>query len=192
MGPPEDDYRFIALDVETANNDRASICQIGLACVGWDGEILIWSTYVNPDVSFSAFNTKLHGIGADTVRHAQMFPDVWGRLQPFLKQHAMVQHSRFDELAINAACQMHALPLPRLAWTDSVKVAQQAWPQFKGNGGHGLSSLKKRLGLKFKHHDAGEDAGASAQIILRAESVLGHAFGKVTSIPTQRQLRLQF
>ncbi|MFC7292556.1 3'-5' exonuclease [Hirschia litorea] len=188
--PPEDEYRFVALDVETANNDRASICQIGLACVDWDNQISKWSIYVDPEVSFSSFNSKLHGINADTVARASAFPDVWGRLGPFLKQFSMVQHSRFDELAINAACQKYMLDIPRLKWTDSVKVAQHAWPQFKGNGGHGLASLKKRLGLSFKHHDAGEDAGASAQIILRAEAVLGDQFAKVTTIPTVRQLQL--
>jgi len=30
---PDDNFRFIALDVETACSDAASICQIGLACV---------------------------------------------------------------------------------------------------------------------------------------------------------------
>lgn len=30
---PDGSFRFIALDVETACSDAASICQIGLACV---------------------------------------------------------------------------------------------------------------------------------------------------------------
>ena len=29
----EGPFRFLAPDVETANNDRGSICQIGVACV---------------------------------------------------------------------------------------------------------------------------------------------------------------
>ena len=38
-----------------------------------------------------------------------------------------------------------------------------------GNGGHGLASLKQHLGLVFDHHDAGEDARAAAEVVLRAE-----------------------
>ena len=44
----------------------------------------------------------------------------------------------------------------------SVRIAQRAWPEFKGNGGHGLSHLKQRLQLDFRHHDAQEDARAAA------------------------------
>ena len=39
----------------------------------------------------------------------------------------------------------------------------------RGNGGHGLASLKQHLGLEFDHHDAGEDARAAAEVVLRAE-----------------------
>ena len=58
-------------------------------------------------------------------------------------------------------------------WTDSVKIARQAWLTLKNAGGHGLANLKKHLGLEFHHHDAGEDALASATVILKAEEVLG-------------------
>ena len=45
-------------------------------------------------------------------------------------------------------------------WSDSVAIARKAWPDLRGNGGHGLGNLKKVLGLNFRHHDAGEDARA--------------------------------
>ncbi len=47
---PEGPFRFAALDVETANNDRSSICQIGVACVRQDNTIVSWKTYVDPEV----------------------------------------------------------------------------------------------------------------------------------------------
>jgi DNA polymerase III epsilon subunit-like protein len=40
----------------------------------------------------------------------------------------------------------------------------------KGNGDHGLASLKGYLGLSFEHHDAGEDARAAAEVVLYAEA----------------------
>ena len=154
---PNGDFRFIALDVETACGDSASICQIGIACVGFDDTIQTWSIYVDPQMSFAPFNVELHGIGPAML--------------PLLSRHPMVQHSRFDEHAINAACDLNGLPRPRLSWQNSVSIARAAWPELKGNGGHGLANLKQFLNLDFHHHDAGEDARAAALVVLRAQAV---------------------
>lgn len=167
---PVGDFQFIALDVETACGDSASICQIGIACVGFDDSIFTWSTYVDPLMPFAPFNVDLHGIGPETVHGAGSFAQVWPQIWPLLSRHPMVQHSRFDEYAINAACKAQGLPRPRLTWHDSVTIARRAWPELKGNGGHGLANLKQVLNLDFHHHDAGEDARAAAMVVLRAQA----------------------
>jgi len=166
---PDGEFQFIALDVETACGDSASICQIGIACVGYDESIRTWSTYVDPQMPFAPFNIDLHGIGPETVRNAANFAQIWPDMLPLLSRHPMVQHSRFDEKAINAACKAHGLLRPRLTWHDSVTIARAAWPELKGNGGHGLANLKQVLNLDFHHHDAGEDARAAAMVVLRAQ-----------------------
>ena len=166
---PEGEFQFIALDVENACGDSASICQIGIACVGYDESIRTWSTYVDPQMPFAPFNIDLHGIGPETVRNAANFAQIWPDMLPLLSRHPMVQHSRFDEKAINAACKAHGLLRPRLTWHDSVTIARAAWPELKGNGGHGLANLKQVLNLDFHHHDAGEDARAAAMVVLRAQ-----------------------
>ncbi|WP_376873437.1 3'-5' exonuclease [Albirhodobacter sp. R86504] len=175
---PEGNFQFIALDVETANRDSASICQIGIACVGYDASIQSWSTYVDPQMPFAPFNIELHGIGPETVRGAGNFSQVWRNMLPLLSRHSMVQHSRFDEYAINAACRMHGLTPPRLSWHDSVVIARAAWPELKGNGGHGLANLKQFLDLDFHHHDAGEDARAAAMVVLKARASTGEQAAK--------------
>jgi DNA polymerase-3 subunit epsilon len=180
---PNGDYRFIALDVETACGDSASICQIGLACVDTQDKIHTWAGYVDPLMPFAPFNTELHGIDANTVRDAPNFAQIWGDLLPLLIQQPLVQHSRFDEHAINAACKTHAQTKPRLTWHDSVVIARRAWPELKRNGGHGLASLKQHLNLEFKHHDAGEDARAAAQVVLQAEAI--NAYDALVQKPFQ-------
>ena len=74
---------------------------------------------------------------------------------------------------MNEACRTYGLP--ELDWrrADSVQIARRAWPEFRGNGGHGLGHLKKALALEFNHHDAGEDAKAAALVVLRAEAHTG-------------------
>lgn len=169
-------YRFIALDVETANSDAASICQIGLAGVGFDGRIATWAGYVDPRDHFSGFNTRLHGISAATVAGAETFAPLLRRLAPLLSRVTLVQHSNFDRGAIHAACRGHQIDPPEWTWIDSVRVARAAWPEFKGAGGHGLGHLKSQLNLSFTHHDAGEDARAAAMVVLLAEARTGRSF----------------
>ena len=60
-----------------------------------------------------------------------------------------------------------------------VEIARRAWPEFKGNGGHGLGHLKQALSLQFHHHDAGEDARAAAQVVLHAEIKTGRSFVEI-------------
>jgi DNA polymerase III epsilon subunit-like protein len=167
---PEGPFRFFALDVETANNDRGSICQIGVACVRPDNSIETWVTYVDPQVERWVF-TYLHGISARTVQGAPTFAEVLPVLQDALNGATVYQHSGFDRSAVAAACGHCGLPVPQWDWRDSVHVARVAWPELRGNAGHGLASLKQHLGLMFEHHDAGEDARAAAEVVLRAEGV---------------------
>jgi DNA polymerase-3 subunit epsilon len=165
---PQGPLRFVALDVETANNDRGSICQIGIACVRPDNTIETWVTHIDPETDVWLW-TGLHGISARTVRGAPTFSDVLPFLEAALAGLTIYQHSGFDRSAISAACATAAVEVPFWQWRDSVTVARQAWPELKGNGGHGLASLKLHLGLKFNHHDAGEDARAAAEVVLKAE-----------------------
>jgi len=173
---PDGDFRFIALDVETACSDAASICQIGLACVWPDNRIHTYSTLVNPGNRFDPFNIQLHGIGPGHVVGAPRFDQILALLFPILSRHHLVQHSSFDRHAVNAASLGCGINAPDFRWVDSVTIARRAWPELRGNGGHGLGNLKKVLNLDFRHHDAGEDARAAAQVILRAEEHLGLPF----------------
>lgn len=165
---PTGPFRFFAMDVETANNDRASICQIGVACVRPDNSIETWVTYIDPQADRWVF-TNLHGISARTVKGAPTFAEVLPILQDALAGRVVYQHSSFDSTAVSAACLKSNLSIPAWDWRDSVHVARTAWPELLGNGGHGLASLKRHLGLVFNHHDAGEDARAAAEVVLRAE-----------------------
>ena len=176
---PDGNFRFIALDVETACSDVASICQIGLACVQADNQIQTFSMLVNPGTRFDPFNIQLHGIGPNHVTDAPRFPDALGMLLPLLTRHHLVQHSNFDKQAVNAACGFCGIPQPDLRWSDSVTIARQAWPELKGNGGHGLANLKRTLNLHFHHHDAGEDARAAALVVLHAETRLAVTFDEL-------------
>jgi DNA polymerase-3 subunit epsilon len=184
---PPGPFRFIALDVETANSNASSICQIGLACVRSDGTMHVTSTMVDPEQYFSDFNVDLHGIGPDQVRGAPLFPDVLDQISAVLEDHLIIQHSTFDRRAMNHASAAYGLPELSWRWADSVQIARRAWPEFRGNGGHGLGHLKKVLGLDFQHHDAGEDAKAAALVVLLAEQQTGQTLDELVAPPPKKR-----
>lgn len=169
-------YRFVALDVETANGNRGSICQLGLAMVAHDDSIQTASFMIDPEAEFATFNTRLHGIGPETVVGQPRFIEVIDPLRDFLGRHPLVQHSRFDQTAISAACDRYRQPDLDARWLNSVQIARKAWPELRENGGHGLGNLQKVLRLSFQHHDAAEDARAAAQVVLLAEERTGSNF----------------
>jgi len=170
------DVRFIAIDVETANEDTSSICQIGIAAVGHDNKIVTLCFMVNPEADFADFNIELHGIDETTVAHEPNLPEVLETLRPLLERFPLVQHSNFDKQALDAACARYGIPPLSATWHDSVTIARRAWPELTGNGGHGLANLKIVLNLDFQHHDAEDDAKAAAQIVLRAEQLTAQGF----------------
>ena len=67
------DYRFVAIDVETANGNRHSICQVGMAMVAHDGRVGTHGFFVDPDEPFHSFNSQLHGIDEAMVRGSPRF-----------------------------------------------------------------------------------------------------------------------
>lgn len=179
-------YRFIAIDVETANSDPSSICQIGLAMVTDSNEIITTSTMINPARKFAAFNIKLHGIDQSHVAGAPTFLEFMRAARPLLERHPLIQHSPFDKRAFNEAADHYGTPKLKANWFDSVTIARRAWPELKGNGGHGLASLKKHLDLEFSHHDAEEDAYAASMVTLMAERVTGETFDRLTQPQRQK------
>ncbi|PCI39161.1 MAG: transposase [Elusimicrobia bacterium] len=158
---------FVAIDVETANADQASICQIGLAYFQ-DGKCQEeWKSYVNPEDYFEEINISIHGITSRTVKDAPKFPTVFDRITKILETTIIVSHMPFDKIAVTRAAEKYDLALPESRWLDSAKVTRRAWEQCSKKG-YGLGNIAKILGLKFEHHDAGEDARAAGLVILAA------------------------
>jgi DNA polymerase-3 subunit epsilon len=158
---------FVAIDVETANADMSSICQLGIAhFVG--GEILEeWKTYIDPEDYFDGINVSIHGIDETTVRGAPTLPVIADQLFGYLDNRVAVCHTHFDRVAVLQASNKYGLRPPSCVWLDSARVARRAWEQFASRG-YGLESVCSFLGYEFAHHDALEDAKAAAHIVLAA------------------------
>lgn len=163
---------FVAIDVETANPDRSSICQIGIA--GFEGGQLAheWCTYVDPEEKFSPGNIAKHGIDGDTIAGAPTLRDLVTSLVTRLQGNIVVSHSDFDRQALQQAFVVRGLRLPELTWLDSSQVARRAWDQCR-HGGYGLAHVCRMINYHFAHHDALEDAKAAGHVLLAAIETTG-------------------
>lgn len=163
---------FAALDVETANSDMASICQVGIAVYEQGMLTREWKTLVDPLDSFDGINTSIHGIDARAVIGAPTFSDITTTIAEVIGMRIVVSHTHFDRVSMNRAFAKSRLASPEWIWLDSARVARRAWEEF-ARGGYGLKPVCNSIGYEFAHHDALEDAKASAQILLAAAAKTG-------------------
>ena len=163
---------FIAIDVETANADMASICQIGIAIFSDNQLVDEWVSLVNPEDYFDPINVGIHGIKELDVKNAPTLPEISDNLINFFKNTVIVSHTYFDRVSINQAFWKNGLEMPETIWLDSAKVARRTWPEFSQKG-YGLKNIATHIGYDFKHHDALEDAKASGHILLEAIKISG-------------------
>jgi len=163
---------FASLDVETANADRSSICQIGIAhfvdgCLAEE-----WSTLVNPEDYFDSFNVSVHGITEDMVKASPVFPELVAGIRDRVRTKIVLSHTPFDRVAIAQACLKYGLEGVECAWLDTARVARRTWNQFAERG-YGLHNVCAVIGYDFRHHDALEDAKAAAHVLLVAMKETG-------------------
>lgn len=164
---------FNAIDVETANADRASICQIGIVHV-IDGHVRDqWKTLIDPEDWFDPWNVGVHGIDEDMVEGSPTLPQVRDELRRRLRGSVLVSHGIFDRTAFERAMSKYNLEQLQVTWLDSTKIVRRAWPDNYARSGYSLGDVAFDLGIKFQAHDALEDARAAAEIVLRASSETG-------------------
>ena len=158
---------FVALDVETANADMSSICQIGIACYNEGSLSEEWKSYIDPEDYFDAINISIHGIDESTVKGSPKLSDIASQIYKYLDNQVSVCHTHFDRVAIRQAFDKYEIRYPNCTWLNSARVARRAWEDFAWKG-YGLYNVCKYLGYDFAHHDALEDAKAAGHILIAA------------------------
>lgn len=158
---------FNTIDVETANEDRSSICQIGIVRIE-DGTIRDqWKTLVDPEDEFDPWNIYIHGITENDVSGSPTLPQLYDELRDRLTGTVIVSHTAFDRVAVARALAKYDLNPLVATWLDSARVARRAWPDKFGTKGWGLKNIARAFDISFQHHDALEDARVAALIMLR-------------------------
>ena len=140
---------FNSIDVETANADRASICQIGIVHVR-EGKIEDqWKTLINPEDWFDPWDVSIHGISETNVKNSPILLEIRSELRARLRGSVLVSLTSFDRVAFERALTRYDLEQLQVTWLDSAKIARRAWPERYGRSGYGLKNIAKDLDISF-------------------------------------------
>jgi len=159
--------RFFSLDVETANSDSSTICQIGIGKFV-NGELVgTWASLIDPQSYFHWSNIRVHGITEEMVQGAPSFSEVYPVLRKLLTENIVVHHTPFDFHAFKKAYARFNLKPINIQWLDSSRIVRHTWQQFSKSG-YNLANVANHLGIEFRHHDALEDSVAAGKIVVEA------------------------
>lgn len=155
---------FAAIDFETANNSRSSVCSVGVVIVR-DGEIVdTFYSLIQPEPNYyNYWCSQVHGLCCDDTDDAPIFPEVWAQIEPLIEGLPLVAHNRpFDEGCLRAAFRTYQMDYPEYEFLDTLAASRCALPELEN---HQLHIVAAACGYQLKnHHHALADAEACAWI----------------------------
>lgn len=157
--------RFVVFDVETPNRYNNRMSAIGIDVIE-DGVIVNeYYSLVDPEQPFDYFNTRLTGIGEETVIGAPTFPELWIEIEPLMSSGLLVAHNAvFDMNVLKKCLRDYGINWkPYVRYTCTVQLGRRLYP----NVSHKLNDVCDRYGICLNHHQANSDSRACAEILLR-------------------------
>jgi DNA polymerase-3 subunit epsilon len=149
---------FTAIDFETAQGYRWSICQVGLVKVE-NGIITdeVSMLVQPPDNYYWNKFIDIHGITPQDTLDAPTFDEVWQDIEPFITDQSVVAH---NGLSFDFPVLQQTLAYYDIATPSYDKIC--TYRLLKNN----LKSLCENYDIVLNHHDALSDAKACAELYM--------------------------
>ncbi len=161
------DCNFIAIDVETATYNRASICEVGICIVRNGAIVKTQSWLVQPYNNYYSYqNTRIHGISARDTINAPLFDEVWQQVAQYIKETPLLvaHNAAFDMSCIRSSLQAYEVQQDSFEYYCTLQIARRMYklPCNK------LNILCEHFGIPYgNHHRAGNDAEMCARLFLQ-------------------------
>ena len=110
---------FAAIDFETANDKRTSVCSVGIVIVR-NGKIInkIYRLIRPRPNYYTQWTTAVHGLTYSDTEEAEDFPEVWAEIKPLIDGLPLVAHnSPFDEGCLKAVHELYEMTYPIISFT---------------------------------------------------------------------------
>ena len=163
----ESGINFVAIDLETATDERDSICEVGIAIVE-DSKIKTSKSWLvqPPGNEYDDFNIEIHGIRPRDTKNCPEFSELWPEIRQYLDGRIVVSHNTaFDMYVLRDSFLWNDIPFPGFAFFCSYRTAVKL---VKGCYSYSLPNVCETLGIPFSgHHRAGNDAAACAEVFLK-------------------------
>jgi len=150
---------FTAIDFETAQGYRWSICQVGIVRVVEGIITEEVNILVQPPDNYYWYNfTEIHGISATDTVNAPTFDKVWPIIAPHIENQLVVAHNGFgfDFPVLAKTMEYYGMSNPEYRKQCTYKIYKS-----------GLANLCRVHNIKLNHHDALSDARACATLFLK-------------------------
>ena len=158
---------FAAIDFETANYERTSVCSVGVVIVR-DGMIVdSFYSLIQPEPNYYKYwCTQVHGLCREDTENAPVFPDVWAQIEPLIEGLPLVAHNRpFDEGCLKAVFRCYQMDYPDYEFYDTLAASRRLLPDLEN---HQLDTVAAACGYPMEHHHhALADAEACAHIAIK-------------------------
>ena len=121
---------FAAIDFETANNERSSVCSVGIVIVR-DGEIVdSFYSLIQPEPNYyNYWCSQVHGLCHEDTDDAPVFPKVWAQIEPLIEGLPLVAHNKpFDEGCLKAVFRVYQMDYPDYEFYDTLCSLTQSFP----------------------------------------------------------------
>jgi DNA polymerase-3 subunit epsilon len=159
---------FVAIDFETANECRSSVCSVGVVIVR-DGRIVdSFYSLIHPEPEYyQRFCQQVHGLSGEDTEDAPVFPYVWEKIAPMIEGLPLVAHnSPFDEGCLKEVFRVYQMDYPDYEFYDTLSASRKYFGCRLPN--HQLQTVAAACGYDLTHHHhALADAEACAHIAIK-------------------------
>lgn len=160
---------FVAVDFETANEKRASVCAVALIFFD-DAKItkeLEWLVCPPQHLNyFNPFNVQIHGIKESDIIGKPEFNKIWHEVYKNINNKILVAHNAsFDISVLRQLLDCYNLTYPNIEFICTCNVARKTWDK---QINYTLKTIGNYLGYIFNHHDAHDDARTCGKIFIDA------------------------
>ena len=145
---------FAAIDFETANNERTSVCSVGIVIVR-GGEIVDkFYSLIQPGPNYyNYWCSRVHGLTREDTEEAPVFPEVWKQVEPLIEGLPLVAHNKaFDESCLKAVFRCYQMDYPDYEFHCTLLASRRA---FRYLADHQLHTVAAECGYRpGNHHHA--------------------------------------
>lgn len=157
---------FAAIDFETANGRRSSVCSVGIVIVRGGQIVDKFYSLIKPAPNYYMwFCQEVHGLDRCDTDSAPTFPEVWAQVSDKMEGLTLVAHnSPFDESCLKAVFAEYDMEYPGYEFQCTLRASRRCLDL----PCHQLHVVAEACGYGLTdHHHALADAEACAAIALK-------------------------